>query len=695
MLTVMRVELRAAWMAEALAWDAPEATTSLIVKGTFDLTSGAMVPAKVLLPIDDDVTSASGELYYPSDRVPQKASPEILIVGHAHSATAETAIPVSVRLGDTFVKTCSARAGTPTRAVPLLESYLRRDAASYEPVRVGPRRDIPQAWLQRRLRPGFDWSAFNAAPHDQWVPWLEPDTSLWLEGLTYGEATLQTCLPREQPSAYVCASRSAAPTAVPLSCDTLWIDVDERIACLVWRASIPRPGGDAIIIIQGADDVLVAGDDNGPPTIRRPRSTRMPAMTVDVVDKLARQGAELPFKPKGESVPTPNAPSQPPASAPPNVGERAAPPHDAGAARPPLPPHVAAAIARLQGGPDETVSMPEHTMSFVPARPKAALPFTSTSTSTRPAAPPTGDTERPPSPPPRPRTPPPLDVEETITDSVMNIAKLAASLPFTKGTGALPARLAKAIQRLEQNAEAGDTLSDLSSEERPASSSAALPFVRRDEPSAHPVPAPPAPAPEPTSSHHAPVAPEIAVDGAPAAYPQAPAIYTGTPARPTAPATPSPAPRRPRIALDRMATVRAALLDGTRLSAALDEHGIDESVWRYSDRMLRIDLAREQAEGKRTLATQLELAIVEARRARSVASPAEEQADLDIYVTVRAELDEADDPRRVLGELGMSTDRWERLRRAWTRRALTEPEVADAIRDKLAAKRRELRRLSG
>src|SRR5690606_7823963 len=136
---------------------------------------------------------------------------------------------------------------------------------------------------------------------------------------------------------------------------------------------------------------------------------------------------------------------------------------------PPLPPHVAAALAQLSGdNPDETVSLAEHTVSMTVSHRAAPLPFETAKTGAPPAVTP-----------PRPAKPPSSrgGAEET---AVLDVAALGAALPFTKGTGSLPARIAAAIERLEGALDAADTLSDLASGE-PASSREALPFVPRGE----------------------------------------------------------------------------------------------------------------------------------------------------------------------------------------------------------------------
>jgi hypothetical protein len=172
------------------------------------------------------------------------------------------------------------------------------------------------------------------------------------------------------------------------------------------------------------------------------------------------------------------------------------------------------------------------------------------------------------------------------------------------------------------------------------------------------------------------------------AQPEAP------PSRPTSGAElPSPRAPRARLSIDIMGALRAALLDGTRLMTALKAHDIDELVWRHSDRMLSIDLAREQAEGRHTLAQKLERAIENARQRTPEPEAATPEIDLELYAGIAAELQEADDPKRALDDLGMKTEAWERLRRRWTRRALVDPDLAQQIRAKIAESRRALRQL--
>jgi hypothetical protein len=153
---------------------------------------------------------------------------------------------------------------------------------------------------------------------------------------------------------------------------------------------------------------------------------------------------------------------------------------------------------------------------------------------------------------------------------------------------------------------------------------------------------------------------------------------------------PAPTPPRPKLDISKLGSIRASLLDGEELREVLESHGVDERTWRDDDRALTRALAVEQEEGLDDLAHRLQEAIAAARRSE----PAEMEVDIDTYVSVRAEVEEAMDGEQALEELGIPKARWTELRRSWTRRALADPGLADELRDKLAAERRKLRRLT-
>jgi len=86
----------------------------------------------------------------------------------------------------------------------------------------------------------FDWSHFNAAPHDQQVAgYLRGDEKLTFENLHRTFSTYETQLPGIRPR---CFTRKQDPKTgkryfdeVNLNLDTLWVDMEKEQLVLVWR----------------------------------------------------------------------------------------------------------------------------------------------------------------------------------------------------------------------------------------------------------------------------------------------------------------------------------------------------------------------------------------------------------------------------------------------------------------------------
>ena len=163
------------------------------------------------------------------------------------------------------------------------------------------------------------------------------------------------------------------------------------------------------------------------------------------------------------------------------------------------------------------------------------------------------------------------------------------------------------------------------------------------------------------------------------------------------PGSPS-APVRERAAALPVATVamvKAALLDGVALKVALLEHKVAVHKWHLNERRLVVDLARAAERGDGQLAAELDAAILRAQSARSAAQPVmDEDSELDAYVAVVVELEEADDPRQVLADLEMDAEQWQAQRRRWMRQTMRDPELAAKYRTKLKQQRCALRDLA-
>lgn len=101
------------------------------------------------------------------------------------------------------------------------------------------------AWLKHRW-PGFptdfDWKFFNAAPADQQVEgYLRGDEELLCENLHPVHRTYRSRLPGLRARCFLDERGSEGDVVfreVPLTLDTLWIDMDAEKLVLVWRGSI-------------------------------------------------------------------------------------------------------------------------------------------------------------------------------------------------------------------------------------------------------------------------------------------------------------------------------------------------------------------------------------------------------------------------------------------------------------------------
>lgn len=124
-------------------------------------------------------------------------------------------------------------------------AHLRGQAASWDPRR----------WHERPLPDGIDAGYFNAAPPDQQVSDIPPDAHLVLTNLHPEHAQLVTSL---QPIVPRAVSRPGTGPAqeIRLRCDTLCIDTDRAVVCLIWRGVVPlnhpEQIGQIVVTAEGA-----------------------------------------------------------------------------------------------------------------------------------------------------------------------------------------------------------------------------------------------------------------------------------------------------------------------------------------------------------------------------------------------------------------------------------------------------------
>lgn len=539
---------------------------------------------------------------------------------------------------------------------------------------------------------------------------------------------------------------------IALACDTLWIDVDHGAALMVWRGVVPAPRLPTEIIVDAANRGLDASEvitrlaqarapsDTGPPPAddadtRPPPADDLQETTASLDwGEIAMKGTHLPFAaPRAsgqrsldaESPPTPYPPkafgrptgtldeatglldlstmgdalpfrerereterAPPPPSAPTmargfaELGEEATGVFDLAAQEPALP-FEGRIAPPPPSAPTEVRPMPpseEQTgiLDFAAMAPAAALPFAARDESA-------------------PRA------WKRATTLAIDDPRQGSTLPFAAGE--LPPHVASALGALEAlgtDVARGATLAvdAAPASELPTGRAPDLPFV----PPAGPAPAPPPPPPglplprgsspgEPRSP--APIAGR-SLGALRAPRPAMPRLTPPTSRRASPAPTAPPAPRVPALPTLPMpvhGAIKAALLDGERLEAILAQQGVTERVWRLAERRLAIDIARDDREAKE-LAQDLDRAVAAARQERLAREDQADRDELDRYLAVRAEIDEADDPQGALDDLGMSRRDWDTMRRRWTRRALVDPALAETIRERLAKARTSLRRLA-
>jgi hypothetical protein len=338
---------------------AGEHRLTVCVKITLALAHGrpaSLAPQQV--PPHDDLfwdRNAEASLYAPSDFAPQKARADILLVGHAH-APGGVAVPsllARLRVG-TFVKTlhiegdrvwtASPEGPRPSPSRPFTTMPLRYERApagpenpigvDQSPHAVRPGWPLPNiyaagettitpsfgpsspAWRVRRFRsgtdvarwahkirrdagpapPAMDLAFFNAAPPDQQVDAIPEGAEIVLENLCPAAPVVATRLPPLAPRAFRVSTKTGLSYAIPLRCDTLWIDGDRAIAVLCFRGVSPVQDPRAV----GRFVVATEPDDRPAP---------MPAPAPGAIDPAAQKPAS---KSPAAATPPPTAASSKP-----------------------------------------------------------------------------------------------------------------------------------------------------------------------------------------------------------------------------------------------------------------------------------------------------------------------------------------------------------------------------------------------
>ncbi|HRI64792.1 MAG TPA: DUF2169 domain-containing protein [Polyangium sp.] len=185
----------------------------------------------------------------------------------------------------------------------------------------------PMNWDELPLPEHFDYGYFQAAPQDQQLAMIRPDEPLVLDNLHPLHAHLSTRLPGVCPRAVVLRA-SGEREDVTLSADTLWIDADRGICCVVWRGSIglrhsneagiinvtlvePSSESSTLDIVETMPPGIVAEHElmsmtNEVPFGYKPKDPTIPFVIANVPERpanpvLSNNDGALPFGPSGLS----------------------------------------------------------------------------------------------------------------------------------------------------------------------------------------------------------------------------------------------------------------------------------------------------------------------------------------------------------------------------------------------------------
>jgi hypothetical protein len=96
----------------------------------------------------------------------------------------------------------------------------------------------------------FAWSYFHAAPPDQRCSFFEGNEWVVLEGMHPDLPRLESQLPGARAQARVYGVESTGHREVGMSADTLWLDPDRSVACLIWRGNFEVDNDAALAAAQ-------------------------------------------------------------------------------------------------------------------------------------------------------------------------------------------------------------------------------------------------------------------------------------------------------------------------------------------------------------------------------------------------------------------------------------------------------------
>lgn len=376
------------WQSGAGAW-----SLTVVAKATFSIEPGESPLAANPEPIhDDDLYDVRGQLWAPSDLVPFKPRADVMLVGAAYSPRAIDVViarlivgamekAIEVRTNHYFDPDGQLVEGQHWTSMPLGWDHAAGGQDSTNPAGIAPDvsdrngrnplpnqlvpgtkilapgeyleptafAPVPPAWALRSrfagatpvhpvlwyedalpadLHPAF----FNAAPPDQQPEFLAEDPRVILEHLSPLASRVTTTLAPVRVAVYL---EGRATGSYALRPDTLWIDTEQQLCTVTYRATValgpadaatvativsdpPTPGaeptpvalygGDASAILDPPTNDELPSGAKPPPSPLSPIQRRATSPALFATDGLPFAAAPPPAWPDRESAP----PASPP-----------------------------------------------------------------------------------------------------------------------------------------------------------------------------------------------------------------------------------------------------------------------------------------------------------------------------------------------------------------------------------------------
>ncbi len=274
---------------------------TVVVKSTFYLVRGGPMrlvnPAPILIGDQHHDGNVERSVLAPSDVSPYLPRAEVVFSGHAYAPTPSPFVPVRLAivgsrpLVDKTLHVFGERmwldgdqmtAPVPFTRIPIRYERSYRGPVGFEDNPIGmpkgqglPVHNVvdpqdPEApaglgavapyWptrrrLLRNLDPAvlaarepalpdtFAWSFFHAAPADQRCSFFEGNEWIVLEGLHPEHARFESQLPGGRARARLYSLESTSHREVSLTADTIWIDGDRSMCCVLWRGNFEVEDG--------------------------------------------------------------------------------------------------------------------------------------------------------------------------------------------------------------------------------------------------------------------------------------------------------------------------------------------------------------------------------------------------------------------------------------------------------------------